>query len=134
MDQATHSKTFNRSVCEGQPSRTLAECTALVSDGLVRAKLPVAHAPSSKRIVVTVSQEFAASLGAGCNGHSPTRPARSVWWMPPAIEHLQGGCAVRIRQMFVTVLRVLTLRQSPGLNSVEIARDGHEVGLAAGQA
>ena len=54
MDQATHNKSFNRYVCERQPSRSLAEYTALVSDRLVRGRLPVARAPSSKQIVVTV--------------------------------------------------------------------------------
>ena len=135
MDQATHNKSFNRSVCNRQPLRTLAEFTALVSDRLVRGNLPVAHA-SSKQIVVTVSQESAARLGAGFNGHAPTRPARLVWWMSPAIGHLQGGCAARSRQMLVTVSRVLTPHQGLGLSSAEVARtpDGHEVGLAAGQA
>ena len=56
MDQATHNKSFNRSVCERQPLRTLAEFTALVSDRLVRGNLPVARASSSKQIVVRVSQ------------------------------------------------------------------------------
>ena len=136
MDQATHNKSFNRSVCELQPSRTLAEYTALVSHRLVRGKLPVARAPSSKQIVVTVSQGSAASLGAGFNGHAPTRMARLVWWMPFAIGHLQGGCAARSRQMLVTVSRVLTPHQGLGFNSAEIARtpDGREAGLTAGQA
>ena len=75
MDKATHNKSFNRSVCERRPSRTLAEYTALVSDLLVRGGLPVARVPSSKQIVVTVSQESAAGLGAGFNDHAPTRPA-----------------------------------------------------------
>jgi len=134
VDQATHNKSFNRSVCERQPSRTLAEYAALVSGRLVRGRLPVARAPSSKQIVVTVSQESAARLGAGFNGHAPTRPARLVWWMPSAIGHLQGGCAARRRQMLVTVSRVLTPHQGLGFNSAEVARtpDGHEVGLAAG--
>ena len=136
MDQATHNKSFHRSVCERQPSRTLAEYTALVSDRLVRGRLPVVRAPSSKQIVVTVSQESAARLGAGFNGHAPTWPARLVWWMPPAIGHLQGGCAARSRQMLVTVSRVLMPHQGLGFNRAEVARtpDGHEVGLAAGQA
>lgn len=136
VDQATHNKSFNRSVCERQPSRTHAEYTALVSDRLVRGRLPVARAPYSKQTVVTVSQESAARLGAGFNGHALTRPARLVWWRPPAIGHLQGGCAARSRQMLVTVSRVLTPHQGLGLNSAEIARTpgGREVGLAAGQA
>ena len=136
MDQATHNKSFNRSDFERQPSRTLADYTALVSDLLVRDRLPVARAPSSKQIVVTVSQESAARLGAGFNGHAPTRPARLVWWMSPAIGRLQGGCAARSRQMLVTVSRILTPHQGLGFNSAEVARtpDGHEVGLAAGQA
>ena len=136
MDQATHNKSFNRSVCKRQPVRTLAEFTALVSDRLVRGNLPVARASSSKQIVVTVSQESAAMLGAGFKGHAPTQMARLVWWMPSAIGHLQGGCAARSRQMLVTVSRVLTPHQGLVLNSAEIARppDGREVGLAAGQA
>ena len=136
MDQATHNKSFHRSVCERQPSRTLAEYTALVSDRLVRARLPVARAPSNKQIVVTGSQESAARLGTGFNGHAPTRPAWLVWWMSPAIGRLQGGCAARSRQMLVTVSRVLTPHQGLRFNSAEVARtpDGHEVGLAASQA
>ena len=136
VDQATHNKSFNRSVCKRQPVRTLAEFTALVSDRLVRGNLPVARASSSKQIVVTVSQESAAMLGAGFKGYAPTQMARLVWWMPSAIGHLQGGCAARSRQMLVTVSRVLTPHQGLVLNSAEIARppDGREVGLAAGQA
>ena len=136
MDQATHKKSFNRSVCKRRPLRTLAEFTALGSDRLVRGNLPVARASYSKQIVVTVSQESAARLGAGFNGHAPTRMARLVWWMPLAIGHLQGGCAARSRQMLVTVSRVLTPHRGLGLNSAEIARtpDGLIVGLAAGQA
>ena len=136
MDQATQNKSFNRSVCERQPSRTLVEYTALVSGRLVWGRLPVARAPSSKQIVVTVSQESAARLGAGFNGHARIQMARLVWWMPSAIRHLQGGCAARSRQMLVTVSRVLTPHQGLVLNSAEIARppDGREVGLAAGQA
>ncbi len=79
MDQATHNKSFNRSVCKRQPLRTLAEFTALVSARLVRGNFPVARASSSKRIVVTVSQELAARLGAGFNGHTPTWMGRLVW-------------------------------------------------------
>jgi hypothetical protein len=136
VDQATHNKSFNRSVCERQPSRTLAEYTALVSDCLVRGRLPVARAPSSKQIVVTVSQESAARLGAGFNGRARIQMARLVWWMPSAIRHLQGGYAARSRQMLVTVSRVLTPHHGLGLNSAEIARtpDAREVGLSAGQA
>ena len=136
MDQATHNKSFNRSVCKQQPLRTLAEFTAPVSDRLVRGKLPGARASSSKQIVVTMSQESAARLGTSFNGHAPTRMARLVWWTPSAIGRLRGGCAARSRQMLVTVSRVLTSHQDLGLNSAEIARtpDGREVGLAAGQA
>jgi len=136
VDQATHNKSFNRSVSKRQPLRTLAEFTALVSDRLVRSNFPLARASYSKQIVVTVSQESAARLGAGFNGHAPTRQARLIWWMPPAIGHLQGGCAARSRQMLVTVSRVLTPHQGLGFNSAEVARmpDGQEVGLAAGQA
>ena len=136
MDQATHNKSFNRSVCKRQPLRTLAEFTDLVSDPLVQGNLPVARASSSKQIVVTVSQESAARLGAGLNGHVPTRMARLASWMLFAIGHLQGGCAARSRQMLVTLSRVLTPHQGLGLNSAEIARtpDEREVELAAGQA
>lgn len=136
MDQATHNKSFNRSVCKRQPLSTLAEYTALASDRLLRGNVPVARASSSKQIVVTVSQESAARLGAGFNGHAPTRMARLVWWVPSVIGHLQGGCAARSRQMLVTVSRVLRPHHGLGLNSAEIARtpDGREVGRAAGQA
>ena len=136
VDQATHKKSLNRSVCKRQPLRMLAEFTALASDRLVRGNLPVARASSSKQIVMTVSQESAARLGAGFNGHAQTRMARLVWWMPSAIGHLQGGWAARSRQMLVTVSRVLKPRQGLWLNSADIARtpDGREVGLAAGQA
>ena len=136
MDQATHNKSLNRSVCKRQRLRTLAEFTALVSDRLVQGNLPVARASSSNQIVVTASQESAARLGAGINGHTRTRPARLVCWMPPSIGHLQGGCAARSRQMLVTVSRVLTPHQGLGFNSAGVTRvvDWRAVGLAAGQA
>lgn len=136
VDQATHNKSFNRPVCKRQPLPAPAEFTALVSDRLVRGNFPVERASSSRQIVVTVSQESAARLGAGFNGHAPTRMARLVWWVPSAIGHLQGGCAARSRQMLVTVSRVLRPHHGLGLNSAEIARtpDGREVGLAAEQA
>jgi hypothetical protein len=136
VDQATHNKSFNCPVCKRQPLRAPAEFTALVSDRLVRGNFPVERASSSRQIVVTVSQESAARLGAGFDGYAPTQMARLVWWMPSAIGHLQGGCAARRRQMLVTVSRVLTPHQGLGLNSAEIARTpgGREVGLAAGQA
>lgn len=103
MDQTTHNKGFNRSVCKRRPLRTLAEFMALVSDRLVRGDLPMARASSTKQIVVTVSQESSAKLGAGFNCHVPNRMAQLVRWMPSAIGHLQGGCAARSRQMLVTV-------------------------------
>lgn len=136
MDQATHNKSFNRTVCKLQPLRAPAEVTALVSDRVVRGNLPVERTSSSRQIVVTVSQESAARLGACFDGHAPTQMARSVWWMPSAIGHLQGGCAARSRQMLVTVSRALTPHQGLELNSAEISRtlDEREVGLAAGQA
>ena len=136
MDQATHDKSFSRPVDKRQTLRTLAECTAFDSHRLLRDKLPAGRASSSKQIVVTVSQESAARLGAGFDGYAPTQMVRLVWWMPSAIGHLQGGCAARRRQMLVTVSRVLTPHQGLGLNSAEIARTpgGREVGLAAGQA
>ena len=136
MDQATHNKSFNRLVCKRLPVRTLADCTALISHRLLRDKLPAGRASSSKRILVTVSQELAARLGAGFNGHAPTRMARLVGWMPSAIGYLQGGRADHSHQILVTVSPVLTPHQCIGLNSAEVKRmaDGREVGLAAGQA
>jgi hypothetical protein len=136
VDQATYNKSFSRSVFKWQPLRAMAESTALDSDRLVRSSCPVARASYSKQIFVTVSQESAARLGAGFNGHAPTRQARLIWWMPPAIGHLKGGCAGRSRQMLVTVSRVLRPHQGLGFNSAEVARmpDGQGVGLPAGQA
>ena len=136
MDQATDNKNFNRHFCKPQPLRTLAEYPVFVTHRLLWDKLPAGRASSSKQIVVTVSQELAARLSARVNGHASTRMARLVVWVLSAIGHLQGGCAVRSRQMLVTVSRVLTAHQGFGLNSAEIARtpDGREVGLAAGQA
>ena len=134
MDQATHNKSFNRHFCKPQPLRTLAEYTVLVSHRLLRDKLSARRASSSKQIVVTVSQELAARLGARCNGHAPTRMARLVGWVLSAIGHLQGGCAAHNHQILVTMSRVLTPHQGLGLNGAEVARvpDGREVGLLAG--
>ncbi len=85
MDHATHEKSFNRHFRKPQPLRTLAEYEVLVSHRLLRDKLSVGRDFSSKQIVVTVSQESAARLGAGFNGQAPSRMARLVWWMPSAI-------------------------------------------------
>ena len=136
MDQATHDKSFNRHFCKSQPLCTLAEYAVLVSHRLLRDKLPPRRASSSEQIVVTLSQELAARLGAGFSGHALTRMARSVGWMPSAIGHLQGGCAAHSRQILVTVSRALTPHQGRELNCAEVTRtaDEHEVGLAAGQA
>ena len=136
MDQATHNKSYNRHFCKPQPLRTLAEYTVLVSHRLLRHELPARLASSSKQIVVTLSQELAARLGAGFSGHALTRMARSVGWMPSAIGHLQGGCAAHSRQILVTVSRALTPRQGRELNRAEVTRmaDEREVGLVAGQA
>ncbi len=136
MDQATHNKRFDRPVCKRQPLRTLPEYMALVIHRLLWDKLPGGRASSSTQIVVTVSQELAAGLGAGFNGHARTRMARLVGWMPSPIGHLQGGRADHSHQILVTVSPVLTPHDGIGLNSAEVTRmaDGREVGLAAGQA
>jgi hypothetical protein len=136
VDQATHNKSFNRHFCKPQPLRTLAEYTVQVSCRLLWDKLPAMRASSSKQIVVTVSQELAARLGARFNGHAPTRTARLVGWMPSAIGHLQGGCAAHSRQILVTVSRALTPQQGRELNCAEVTlmADEREVGLAAWQA
>jgi len=136
VDQATHNKSFNRHFCKPQLLRTLAEYVVLVSHRLLRNKLPARFASPSKQIVVTVSQELAARLGARFDGHAPTRMAGLVGWMPSAIGHLQGGCAAHSRRILVTVSRALTPHQGGGFNCAEVTRmaDRREVGLAAGQA
>ncbi len=136
VDQATHNKSFKRHFCKPQPLRTLAEYTVLLSQRRLRDKLPARRASSSKQIVVTVSQELAARIGARFNGHAPTRTARLVGWMPSAIGHLQGGSAAHSRQILVTVSRASTPRHGRELNCTEVTRmaDERDVGLAAGQA
>jgi len=67
VNQVTHNKSFNCSVCKGQPFRTLTEYKALVSDRLVRDKLPVECASFSKQIVVTVSRVLTPHRGLGLN-------------------------------------------------------------------
>ena len=136
MDQATHDKSFNRHFCKSQPWCTLAEYAVLVSHRLLRDKLPAGRDFSSKQIVVTLSQELAARLGARFNGHAPTRRARLVGWMPSASGYLQGGCAAHSRHILVTVSRALTPQQGRDLNCAEVTRmaDEREVGLSAGQA
>jgi len=136
VDQATHNNSFNLHFCKPQPLRALAEYPAFVSHGLLRGQLPAGRASSSKPIVVTVSQELTAGLGARFNGHALTRTARLIGWMPSAIGHLQGGCAAHSRQILVTVSRALTPHHGRGFSCAEVTRmaDEREVGLAAGQA
>lgn len=136
MDQSTHNKSFNRQFCKVQPLRTLAEYPALVSHRPLRSKLPAGRASSSKKIVVTVSQELATRLGARFNSHSPARIAGLVGRLPSAIGHLQVGCAAHRRQILVTVWRALTPHQGRELNYAEVTcrADEREVGLAAGRA
>ena len=136
MDPATNNKSFNREVWKPQPLRTLAELSVCVTHRLLLDRLPAGRASSSMQIVVTVSQELAARLGAGYSPYPPTWMARLVGWMPSAIGHLQGGCAAHNHQILVTVSRVLTPQQGLGLNGAEVARmpDGREVGLPAGHA
>ena len=85
MDQATHNKSFNRNFFKPQSLRTLAEYPVLLSHRLLLDKLPAGRDFSSKQIVVTLSQELAARLGARFNGHAPTRRAR-----------LSSGCHLRV--------------------------------------
>ena len=136
MDQATHNKSFNCHSCKPQPLSALAEYPALVSHGLLRGKLPAGRVSSSMPIVVTVSQELTAGLGARFKGHAPTRMAWLVGWIPSAIGHLQAGCAAHSRQILVTVSRALTPHHGRGFSCAEVTRmaDEREVGLAAGQA
>jgi len=135
VDQATDNKSFNRHFCKPQPLRTLAEYPVFVTHRLLWDKLPARRASSSKQIVVTVSQELAARLGARFNGHAPTRMARLVGWVLSAIGHLQGGCAAHSHQILVTVSRALTPHQGREFNCAEATRGAYEreVGLAAGQ-
>jgi hypothetical protein len=136
VDQATHNKGFNLHFCKPQPLRALAEYPAVVSHGLLRGQLPAGRASSSEPIVVTVSQELTAGLGARFKGHAPTRMAWLVGWMRSAIGHLQAGCTAHNRQILVTVSRALPPHHYRGFSCAKVTRmaDEREIGLVAGQA
>lgn len=122
VDKATYNKSFNHHACNWRPLRKLAEYTALVGHSLSRHELPAGRAFSGKQIVATVSQQLTARLGAGFNGHAPTRMARLVGWIAASIRHPQGGCAAHSRQILVTAPRALTPHQGLGVNPAEVIR------------
>ena len=150
MDQATHNKSFNRHFCQPQPLRTLAKSSAYILviekavDGLLdglfrrllRGTLPAERDAYRRQIVVTVSQELTARLGAGFSGQALIRMARFVGWMPSAIGRLQGGFATQSSQILVTVSRALTPHQRGRFSCAKVTHmvDRREVGLVAGQA
>ena len=89
ISRMSQADTFERADMAEMPLHTLAEYTAPVSHRLLRHALPAGRTSSSRRIVVTLSQELAPTVGAGFNGPASTWMARLVRCMPSAFGRLQ---------------------------------------------